>query len=83
VPEGWTRVRPGRPLLEHQEKDKLRLQWCPLCGPGTEFRIDTDGGKVWGSAEVDEHIAEHRPAQFGLSPLRTGDRSLDEFGEVA
>lgn len=71
VPEGWERRHPGRPLLDHQEKEKVRLQWCPKCGPRRRFAIDT---------KIDVHIASHHPEDFGLGQIRSGIMGYVEEG---
>lgn len=69
VPEGWKRVRPGRPLIKHEEMDKLRLQWCPKCGPRVTFHIE---------GKVQTHIETHFPEDFGLGQSRTGIMGYSE-----
>lgn len=80
-PENWQRVKPGSALIERADDyHRLRLQWCPICGPSVQFSIPGENGSE-GFAKPDEHIASHRPEQFGLSPLREGDHGLEEYDE--
>lgn len=81
VPEGWERINEGRPLLKRQDGEKKRLQWCPVCGPRTEFTFNTKGAKADGYVRIDDHIRSHRPEQFGLGKALEGDRGLEEFEE--
>ena len=76
-PPGWSRVHPGRPLIQSKTGDKVRLQWCPVDGCSATFRpLDGEGAE-----QIDLHfLNNHRPTDLGLSPMRTGDVSLDYFG---
>jgi hypothetical protein len=82
VPDGWQRVDPGSPLLIDDAGEEMRLQFCPLCGPSVEFPVASDPGPGRRTRREHHLFGEHRPEQYGLSPLREGDRGLDEFEEV-
>jgi len=79
-PENWERVREGSPLIERADDVwRFRLQWCPICGPTVQFSMPGVDGSD-GLVKIDQHIANHRPEQFGLSS-RSGDRGLEEFDD--
>lgn len=62
-PDGWERLRPGRPLLVNC-KNEVTLQWCPLCGPEVEF---AEVGEAEGYVNRTNHFLEEHTADELIS----------------